>query len=211
MNSTRINGEIITDIRMKVDRKKKCPMVDFLIAAPFSHPALNVSDKYRAFIRTCVYGDNAEWINDNLYEGAHLEIRHGFLQTWIEGKAGETHYRHVGHEIDRARSGDRPEDYEPWNVGRFSGHVRKQFSRKESKNGKLRIGVSIAAMPDMKWYGTSYETFLSVIFHNELAEKIDGKMNKGQTIDYLEGTLQPFRGTKKKVWGLYVIATDIRF
>lgn len=211
MNSVRINGEIVSRINLNTNRKKQCPEATFLLAAPFSHPNVKTNNQYRAFARTYVFGDDAEWIYDNLYEGAHLEIRHGFIQTWYFAQKRQTFYRLVGNEIERERSGDLPDDYVPYNVGRFSGFFRSQFASDIQDDGTLRVGISIAATPDMAWYGTDYRSILSVILYGELAEKVDGKLKLGDPIDLIEGILQPFRGTRNKVWGIYVIATDIKF
>jgi hypothetical protein len=209
MNAIRVTGEIVSELKMSVNKKKGCPQVSFLTAVPFEHPTLKLADDYRAYLRTYVFGEDAEWIYDNLYEGAHIEIRKGFVQTWYMYKAKTTFYRIVGYEIDKECCGDVPEDYKPYNVGRFSGRFRKQWVSDTMDNGLRRVGISIGATPDMKFFGTSYDTILSVILYEDLAEKFDGAFQQGDTIDYIEGVLESFRGYSD-TWGVYVIATDIR-
>ncbi len=211
MNSVRANGEIVSAIRMKINRKKQCPQADFLLAAPFSVPYFEVSPTYRSWIRTYVTGSDAEWINDNLYEGAHLEVRHGFLKTFKDNDR-HTHYFLVANAIDRVGS-MQVEPYKPYNIGRFSGTFYKQFYSFpcDNRTGLHKVGVSVAATPDIKWYGTFYNTYLSVICYADLADEVDHKLRYKQPIDYIEGVLQPFHAGKGTPWGIFVVATRFEF
>jgi hypothetical protein len=215
MNSARLNGEILSGtekhptIRYTTNAKKQCPQVDFLLSAPFKHPVKELSPDYRAFLRVYVFGEDAEWINDNLYEGAHVEIRKGFIQTWYMAAQKKTFYRVVGIEIDRLGCFQAPPYNEEWNRGRFSGFFRNQFSSGEY-NGVKTVGISIKALPDMKFYGTSYATYLSAMLYGEEAEKVDGNVWKGRTLDLLEGQLQPFHNDNG-TYGLYIIGDKIEF
>jgi len=208
MNTVRLNGEISTEIRIKENKKKNCPQVDFLLDAPFSHPFVKQAPNYRARLRTVVMGEQAEWIYDNLDVGSHLEIRKGFIQSWYNIKSRTEFYRIVGHNIDQVGTGQVGDDIEPWNLGRFSGFFRKQFSSSET-GGVPRVGIEIEATPDMMWYGTEYKSKLSVILYGDMAEKVDGKLRKDQPIDLLEGVLQPWKAPSVAGWRLYIVANRI--
>ena len=210
MNTVKLSGTISSGIRLTTNAKKGCPQVDFLLDVPFSHPYVQVSDGYRTKLRTYVMGDHAEWIYDNLAEGDHLEIKHGFIQTWYVAKQRRTFYRILGQTIDRDRSGVVPSDYEPTNIARISGVFRKQWTRNITEDGTLKVGISVAASPDIKTVPTNYETILSVLLYDDLAEIVDGNMERGDRFDLIEGVMQTWRGTMRTSYALYIHATDIR-
>jgi hypothetical protein len=211
VNALRLNGYIASDIRMGTNRKKGCPQVSFLLDVPFSHPYEPVSENYRARLRTNVDGDNAEWIYDNLYEGAHIEIRQGFLRTWYVESSGKSYYQAAGFDIERERCGDVPEDYVPHNEARFSGRFIMQWVSEETSEGIKRVGLRMAATPNFLVPDTNYDTCIGVILYAELAEKVDGRLKPGNVIDYLEGSLKSFYNGYQNTWGVYVIANKIDF
>jgi len=210
MNSVRANGEIINEPKFTENSEKHRLECNFVMAAPFSHYAKNLSPKYRAYLRIKLIGKNAEWGRDTLYEGAHLEVRHGFIQTYV-GKNGMTGYNVYGHEIDRKRSILIPDDYEPQNMARLSGKFFNQFYSYDTAKHGRKVGFSMQASPDTKFYGTKYTSFLSIISYGELADKVDEKFKKNQTIDLVEGVMQPFKPPQSSVWGIYINATRIEF
>ena len=211
MNTVKLAGTIASEIKMGTNPKKGCPQVTFLLDVPFSHPFIEVSDSYRARLKMCVDGDNADWIYGNLAEGDHLEINRGFIQTWYNYKRKESGYRIFGQKIDYDRCGVVPNDYQPTNIVRISGVFRRQWKREITDDGILKIGIAVAASPDIKTDPTStYETVLSVMLYDELAERIDGKMERNDRFDLIEGVIQTWKGAMKSSYALYIHATDIR-
>jgi hypothetical protein len=210
MNTVRLNGEIVSEIHFSTNVKKQCPQVDFLLEAPFHHPFKQLDEDYHARLRTYVFGDEAEWINENLHEGSHIEIRKGFVQTWFSPIQKKSFYRIVGYDIDRVGCMQVAPFNEEWNEGKFAGFFRKQFSSGEYE-GVKQIGISIKALPDMKYYGSSYAPFLSAWVYGEDAERLDGNVWPDRPLDLLEGTLQTFRNEGNKTWGLYIITKKIEF
>lgn len=210
MNHVRLNGEIVSDIRMKTNTKKQVPVAEFLLAAPFDHPCLHTPEKYRAWLRICAQGEDAEWVLDTMYEGAYFELREGFVRTaWYKKSGSNNIYTIVASDIDYERCGDEPDDREPRNVGRFSGTCRGQWLSTELPDGTKKIGINLAADPDTAIYGSTYRSFLSVFAYGELADKWDGKIAYDDPVGFVEGSLQAFKGSNK-VWGLFVNATDLR-
>ena len=211
MNSLRVNGEIVSQLKMTTNTKKGCPRVNFKVAVPFDSPYVPVKDDYRTWLNTNVDGDNAEWIYDNLYEGAHIEIRQGFLQTWFRWSDRTSFYSIVGHYIDREHCGEKPEDYTPYNVIRLAGSFRMQFCDDVTESGIHKVGFSMKAPPDKSFYDSKYAPFVSVLCFDELADKVADKMKDGDKIDLVEGKMQSFYGSVKRTWGVYVIADRVEF
>ena len=103
-----------------------------------------------------------------------------------------------------------PSDYEPTNIARISGVFWKQWTRNITEDGTLKVGISVAASPDIKTVPTNYETILSVLLYDDLAEIVDGNMERGDRFDLIEGVMQTWRGTMRTSYALYIHATDIR-
>lgn len=206
MNSIRINGDVIAKPRVTTNKKKGCPQIDFLLSCEFSHPHAHFDENYRAYLRTYVIGEPAEQLIGEIEEGDFVEIKHGFLHTWFN--AATAHYQIIGIDVDIERCGEKPADYKPWNISRFSGFVVTQFATDQTDEGIKKIGVSIAALPDIVT-SDEYRTYTSIWLYGEDAERADGKLKRGQKIDFVEGPMQSFRN--RKGYGLYTHVTRIDF
>lgn len=210
MNTVHLSGVIASTPKISTNSKRGCQQCDFLLDVPFSHPCVTVDPEYRARLRTYVMGEDGEWIYDTLTEGAHVEIKNGFIQSWYKAAVGKSYYRIVGQKIDREKCGDVPADGAETNIARIGGFFRKQYLRDVTEDGILRVGISVNATPDVRFEGSMYTTMLSVTLFGEMAEQVDGKLEQGDKITFIEGPLQSFYKPQQRVYGVGLIATDIK-
>lgn len=210
MNTVHLSGVIASKPRISTNIKKGCQQCDFLLDVPFEHPCVTVDPEYRSRLRTYVVGEDGEWIYDALTEGARVEIKEGFIQSWYKAAVGKSYYRIVGNKIDRDKCGDVPADEGATNIARISGFFRKQYLRDVTEDGILRVGISVNATPDVRFDGSMYSTMISVTLFDAMAELVDGKLAQNDKIAFIEGPLQSFYKPQQRVYGVGLIATDIK-
>jgi hypothetical protein len=210
LNLCRVNGVIYSDeVRMKTDRIHRRPMCDLLLSAPFDHPHYKPKENYRAIMRTYVFGEDAEWLYDTIsYEGAHVELRQAYLNIRYEKEKGKTHYALCNIKLDRERCGDVPDDYKPYNLCALGGYFNNQWAS-EDYEGVHRVGISMSAPPNKVFIGSKYNPIICVWFYADHADEIDGKLKKGDPIDYVEGVIQPWHNSERG-WSVYIHATKLR-